>query len=114
MVEKQTSDTIGVARNVLDSVRASTDEPVLKAFEQAVAEIEAAGAVIVDANFTVFEAWQSDGNSTLVLNADFLANLRTYLSELTQNPNNITNLAQLSALTRAISAEGFPDRNPAV
>lgn len=105
---------LGVARNVLDIWGSFTDAPVLEAFEQAVAEIEAAGAVIVEANFTAFEAWQSDGNSTLVLNADFLANLRAYLSELTYNPNNITDLAQLTAFTHAFPAEDYPDRDTAV
>lgn len=105
---------IGVARNVLDIYGSAIDEPVLEAFEQAVAEIEAAGAVIVDANFTAFEAWQSDGNSSLVLNADFLANLRDYLSELTYNPNNITDLAQLTDFTHSFPAEDYPDRDTAV
>lgn len=105
---------IGVARNVLDIWRSFTDAPVLDAFEEAVAEIEAAGAVVVEANFTGFEAWQSDGNSTLVLNADFLANLRDYFSELTYNPNNITNLAQLTTFTHTFPAEDYPDRDTAV
>lgn len=105
---------IGVARNVLDIWGAYTDAPVLQAFERAVAEVEAAGAIVVDANFTAFEAWQSDANSTLVLNADFLINLRSYLSGLTFNPNNITNLSQLTAFTHAFPAEDYPDRDTAV
>lgn len=88
--------------------------PVLDAFNTAVSEIEAAGAIIVDANFTGFEAYQSDSNGTLVLNADFLANLKSYFSELTYNPHNITDLAQLTGFTHAFSAEDYPDRDTAV
>jgi amidase len=102
---------IGVARNVLDIYSAYLDAPVVEAFEQAVAEIEAAGAIIVDANFTGFEAYTSDNNETLVLNADFLVNLKTYFSELTYNPHNITDLAQLTAFTHAFPAEDYPDRD---
>lgn len=105
---------IGVARNVLDLYGSAVDEPLLEAFYQAVSEIEAAGATIVDANFTAFEDYLSDGNSTLVLNADFLANLRTYLSSLTYNPNNITDLAQLTAFTHAFPAEQYPNRDTAI
>jgi amidase len=104
---------IGVARNVIELWGAYTDAPVLEAFNTAVAEIEAAGATIVDANFTAFEAWNSDNNETLVLNADFLVDLKNYLSELTYNPNNITNLAQENAFTHAFPAEDYPDRDTA-
>lgn len=102
---------IGVARNVVEIWADYTDPPVLAAFETAISEIEKAGATIVDANFTAFEAWQTDGNETLVLNADFLVNLATYFSELTYNPYNITNLAQERAFTRSSKQEDYPDRD---
>ena len=105
---------IGVARNVLEIYSEYLDAPVLDAFNAAVSEIEAAGAIIVDANFTAFESYVSDGNSTLVLNADFLVNLKSYFSELTYNPHNITDLAQLTAFTHAFPAEDYPDRDTAV
>lgn len=102
---------IGVARNVLDIWGSFIDAPVLEAFQQAVSEIEAAGATMVDANFTGFEAYQSDGNGTLVLNADFLVNLKSYFSELTYNPYNISNLEQLKDFTQSFPAEAYPDRD---
>lgn len=105
---------IGVARNVVEIWANYTDPPVIAAFETAIAEIEKAGATIVDANFTAFEAWQSDGNETLVLNADFLVNLATYFAELTYNPYNITNLAQERAFTHSFGQEDWPDRDTGV
>ena len=102
---------IGVARNVLEIYGKYTDPPVLAAFNEAVKQIEEAGATIVDANFTAFEAWQSDNNETLVLNADFLVNLANYFSELTFNPNGIENLAEERAFTHQFPAETWPKRD---
>lgn len=105
---------IGVARNVLEIWGKYTDAPVLSAFSEAVKQIEAAGATIVDANFTAFEQWQSDGNETLVLNADFLVNLATYFSELTYNPLNIEDLAEERTFTHQFPAEKWPLRDTKV
>ena len=105
---------IGVARNVLEIWGRYTDAPVLEAFKTAVQTIEAAGAEIVDANFTAFEAWNNDGNGTLVMNADFLSNLATYFSELTVNPYSITNLAEERIFTQNFSLEAYPSRDTAV
>ena len=74
---------IGVARNVIEIWGQYTDAPVLDAFNKAVQQIEAAGATIVDANFTAFEAYTSDSNETLVLKRRLLGqlgnlSLRTY------------------------------------
>ena len=102
---------IGVARNVLEIWRAYTDAPVLAAFETAIKQIEAAGATIVDANFTAFAQFNTDNNETLVLNADFLSNLATYLSELTYNPYGIENLSELNAFTHNFTAEMWPSRD---
>lgn len=102
---------IGVAWNVLDY---GIDAPVLAAFNEAIAQIKSLGATVVDANFTAYPQWIRDNNETLVLNADFLVNLATYFSELTYNPNNITNLAQEDAFTHSFPAEDYPDRDTAV
>ncbi|KAK5171790.1 uncharacterized protein LTR77_003426 [Saxophila tyrrhenica] len=102
---------IGVARNVLDIWGRYTDKPVIDAFNSAVQQIEGAGATIVDANFTAFEQWQSDGNGTLVLNADFLTNAATYFSELSVNPNGIENVADLQQFTHDFPAEKWPKRD---
>ena len=105
---------IGVARNVLEIWGKYTDAPVLAAFDIAVKQIEAAGAIIVDANFTGFAAWQSDNNETLVLNADFLVNLATYFSELSYNPYGIENLAEERNFTQSFPAEDYPERDTGV
>ncbi|KAH9826845.1 Amidase [Teratosphaeria destructans] len=105
---------IGVARNVLEIWGSQTDKPVLDAFHEAVSQIEAAGATIVDANFTAFEQFTHDGNETLVLNADFLVNLATYFSELTYNPYDISNLADERVFTHDFPAEMWPLRDTLV
>ncbi|GAB7338085.1 hypothetical protein MBLNU457_4450t2 [Dothideomycetes sp. NU457] len=105
---------IGVARNVLSLSSAYLDAPVSSAFEEALTQIQSAGATIVDANFTAYPSYLRSNNETLVLNADFLSNLATYLSELSYNPNNITNLSQLDAFTHNFKAEMYPSRDTAV
>lgn len=102
---------IGVARNVLEIWRNNTDEPVMAAFEEAIEQIKAAGATIVDANFTAFDQWTKDGNETLVLNADFSSALANYFSELTYNPYNLTDLAQLQNFTHDFPREDWPERD---
>lgn len=105
---------IGVARNVLKIWAQYTDPPVIAAFNQAVKQIEGAGATIVDADFSAFEQYQSDGNETLVLNADFLVDLANYFSELTYNPLEIENLAEELKFTHQFPAERWPLRDTLV
>ncbi|KAK3650322.1 hypothetical protein LTR56_006298 [Elasticomyces elasticus] len=105
---------IGVARNVIDIWGLYTDAPVLEAFNEAIEQIAAAGAEIVDANFTAFAAWQNDGNETLVLNADFISDLANYLSELTYNPYGIDNLAELRNFTQTFALEDYPERDTGI
>ncbi|KAK5692924.1 hypothetical protein LTR97_010400 [Elasticomyces elasticus] len=105
---------IGVARNVIDIWGRYTDAPVLEAFNEAIEQIAAAGAEIVDANFTAFAAWQNDGNETLVLNADFISDLANYLSELTYNPYGIENLAELRNFTQTFALEDYPERDTGI
>jgi amidase len=102
---------IGVARNVLEIWGNYTDAPVLEAFEMAVEQIKNAGATIVEANFTGFEAFQDDGNSTLVLNGDFLTNLATYFNELTYNPYDLADLSDLRNFTHTFPLEQWPERD---
>ncbi|KAH0341462.1 amidase, partial [Aureobasidium melanogenum] len=103
---------IGVAWNVIDIY--GIDEPVMTAFQESIALIERAGATVVDANFTAFPQYVNDNNETLVLNADFLTNLHTYLSELSYNPNNVTDLAEVRNFTHTFAQEDWPDRDTAV
>ncbi|EGP87078.1 uncharacterized protein MYCGRDRAFT_41422 [Zymoseptoria tritici IPO323] len=105
---------IGVARNVLDLWGKYVDQLMLDAFDQAVEQIKNAGAILVDANFTGFEAFQDDGNQTLVLNADFNTNLPAYLSQLTNNPNDIRDLTDLLNFTQNSQYEDYPERDTLV
>ncbi|CAK4031689.1 amidase ARB_02965 [Lecanosticta acicola] len=102
---------IGVARNVIEILRSTTDAPVLEAFDEAVEQIKAAGATIVDANFTAFQQSQNDSSSSIVLEADFVTNLATYLSELTYNPHGIDDLAKLRNFTHSFPPEDWPQRD---
>lgn len=106
---------IGIPRNVLEIRQRSISAPVLDAFNQAVEQIRNAGATIVEANFTAFEAYQLDSvNGSLVVNADFISGLAAYLQELTTNPNSIHNLADVRNFTQTFPAEDFPERDTAV
>ncbi|EMC94658.1 hypothetical protein BAUCODRAFT_35891 [Baudoinia panamericana UAMH 10762] len=100
---------IGIARNVL---ALNPPQPaVLAAFNTAVAQIKAAGATIVDANFTGYQQYLSNGNSSIVLEADFVSDLANYLSQLTYNPNNIHNLTDERNFTQSFPAEMYPTRD---
>ncbi|KAK5119442.1 hypothetical protein LTR85_007542 [Meristemomyces frigidus] len=79
--------------------------PVISAFNDSLALMAAAGAVIVPTSITIPGAYNSGGNETIVLDADFIVDLANYLSELTYNPNNITSLADLRAFTMSFPAE---------
>lgn len=102
---------LGVARNVMEVWGRFVDGPVREAFEDAVRVIEAAGATVVEANFTGFEAWLNETDNDRVLNADFLSNLAKYFGELTYNPYNITDLAGERAWTRSHPIEEWPERD---
>ncbi|KAK4540673.1 hypothetical protein LTR36_009004 [Oleoguttula mirabilis] len=79
--------------------------PVIAAFNTSLSLMASAGAIIVPTNITVPGAYNSGGNETIVLDADFPVNLANYLSELTYNPNNITSLADLRNFTEHFPAE---------
>ena len=81
--------------------------PVISAFNASLALMVSAGAVIVPTNIIIPGAYNSGGNESIVLEADFPVNLATYLSELTSNPNNITSLSDLRAFTERFPAEQF-------
>lgn len=103
---------IGIPYNVLALYSSSARyAPVFTAFYAAVELLEQAGATIVSSNFTQLTAYENSGNETIVLETDFINNLATYLSELTYNPNNIHNLADLVNFTMGFAQEDYPDRN---
>ena len=107
---------IGIPRNVIFPERG--DRPVLAAFANAIKVVQDAGATIIDnINITAFaENEYLNGNASgIVLDADFIADLpNNYLSKLTSNPNNVTNLEQVRTFTQSFKPEDYPDRDTAV
>jgi amidase len=107
---------IGIPRNGLTPDNSS--KPILDAFEAAIKVIREAGAIIVDnANFTAFNDFLADankplGNETIVLEADFVADLpNLYLSQLSSNPNGVHGLAEVSNFTHTYKLEDYPERD---
>ena len=106
---------IGVPRNVI--YQESGDAPVLASFTEAISIIKSAGATVID-NLNITPDAENEylnGNaSTIVLDADFIADLPKYLSQLTSNPNNVNDLEDVRAFTQSFPAEDYPDRDTAV
>ncbi|WQF90110.1 Putative amidase signature domain-containing protein [Colletotrichum destructivum] len=106
---------IGIPRNAIELFSDNTTGTETEAFEKALDVFRAAGAVIVDnANFTAAEQLVTSNSETVVLNADFISNLASYLAELSFNPNNLTSLADVRRFTQSFKLEDYPDRNTGV
>lgn len=105
---------IGVPRNVIDLMSDNTTGPITDAFDLAIKTITAAGATVLDANFTAAAAFLNSSSETEVLNADFIVDLANYLSELTLNPNNVHGLADVRNFTHAYGPEDWPMRDTAI
>ncbi|KAB5551022.1 amidase signature domain-containing protein [Coniochaeta sp. 2T2.1] len=97
---------IGIPYNALSASASATE---MAAFWAAVKTMEAAGATIVEANFTV----ANPNTTSIVLGADFVSDLAAYLAELSYNPNDLHSLADVRAFTQSFPAEAYPDRNTA-
>lgn len=103
---------IGIPRNVLGIAADNTSAPILAAFEAAISTIRKAGATIVEnANFTAYQQYLDDDNSTIVLQADFINNLAEYLALLTSNPQNVYSLADVRGFTQNYSLEQYSTRD---
>lgn len=107
---------IGVPTNVIEFYnRDGTYDTEVAAFKASLAVLAAAGATIVpDANYTAFSEYVQSQNETVVLGADFVANLATYLSKLTANPAKLGSLAEVRAFTQSDPREDYPDRDTGV
>lgn len=105
---------IGVPRNYIGG-RTSTSAPILDAFEAALDVLRDAGAVIVDnTNYTAYEEWVQSNAETVVLDADFVANLASYLKELTFDPTGVKTLGDVRNFTQSFGPEEFPSRDTAI
>ncbi len=101
---------IGIPRNVITP--SNTSGPILAAFAKSIDIIKAAGATIVDnTNFTAYSAFRRSNTTSIVLDADFIVDLKKYLDQLTSNPNNVHSLADVSNFTHHFPQEDYPDRN---
>ncbi|KAH8743914.1 amidase [Hyaloscypha sp. PMI_1271] len=103
---------LGIPRNVISLRSDNTTGPMMEAFEKALGVLQAAGATIVeDTNFPAAAEFQISHLPTVILNADFVVNLESYLGSLTHNPRNITSLASLREFTRSFPLEDYPTRD---
>ena len=99
---------IGVPRNYIGSITA----PVSAAFEAALDILRDAGATIVDnTNYTAYEEYLQSNAEGIVLDSDFVANLKSYLDQLTYNPTGVKTLADVRNFTQSFGPEGYPDRD---
>ena len=101
---------IGIPRNGIDYFEKPAS--VMESFEEALALMKGAGATILDhADFLEFDPAEFSRNSSIVLDTDFVAGLKQYLSNLTSNPNRVRNLADIADFTMKEPREEFPDRD---
>ena len=104
---------IGMPRGV--RTPGETAGPLRAAFADSINILKAAGAVIVDnTNFTAYANFRNGNTTSIVLDADFIVDLKKYLDQLTANPNNVYTLADVSKFTHAFPQEDWPDRNTAI
>ncbi|KAI2620017.1 amidase signature domain-containing protein [Hypoxylon sp. NC1633] len=94
---------IGVPYNILPTAN-STD---LASYYNAIEVMKAAGAA---ANFLNANA----SPNPIVLQADFISNLASYLAELKYMPNNVKSLADAREFTQTLASEEYPDRDTAI
>ncbi|KAH8816835.1 glutamyl-tRNA amidotransferase subunit A [Xylogone sp. PMI_703] len=108
---------IGIPRNAI--VPGNHSESIFKAFDESIKVLQGAGAEVVESNFTAWDEYLADrnapmGNCSIVLCADFVADLSKYFAELTSNPNHIRSLADMLEFTKAFDLESYPKRDTAL
>ena len=102
---------IGIPRNSFRSRTART-APILDAFEASLAILEESGAIIVDnTNYTAYEEYAQSDAEEIILEVDFVANLKSYLDQLTYNPTGVQSLTDVNKFTKSFPLEDYPDRD---
>lgn len=103
---------IGVPRNYIDLTGQSYLTPVVTAFNAALDVLRDAGATVID-NITLpgYEVLATANFENIVLEADFNTDVAKYFSELTVNPYNLQDLADLQNFTRGFPLEDYPERD---
>jgi amidase len=97
---------LGIPYNALNPSASAVE---MAAFHAAIKTMQAAGAQIVAANFTV----PNPEPSPAVLGADFVSDLAAYLAQLTHNPHDLHSLEDVRNFTQRRTEEMYPDRNTA-
>ncbi|KAL7928743.1 amidase signature enzyme [Trichoderma chlorosporum] len=85
----------------------------VRVFREALAILEAAGATVVEANYDSSTKEVRDAE-TLIMKADFFANVATYLAKLSSNPSNIHTLADIREKTQKHPLETYPQRDTGI
>ena len=103
---------LGIPRNGIEHFLDGTTGPIMESFKRAVKVIGHAGAKVVDhADFAKFGFAAFARTSSIVLDTDFIAGLKEYLSHLDLNPNNIRDLFDVAHYTKADPREEYPGRD---
>ena len=107
---------IGISRDVINTHEIEMPEealgPLVAAFNDSLDIIRSAGATIVDDIF--LPGWKPfvEGKyMASALHADLLTDIPRYLSQLDNNPNNLTSLRDISDFTHNCPHEDYPTRN---
>ncbi|KAH7069765.1 glutamyl-tRNA amidotransferase subunit A [Paraphoma chrysanthemicola] len=105
---------IGVPRNAIGA-RTRNTAPIYDAFEAALTVLRNAGAIIVEnTNYTAYAEYLNSTAEDTVLSGDFGPNLAAYLAQLTVNPQDVHDLADVTNFTHTFPAEEYPSRDTAV
>ncbi|EGE04499.1 amidase [Trichophyton equinum CBS 127.97] len=103
---------IGVPRNVIKVF--GSPKTVVDQFNQALAVMKKAGAIIVEnTDFTSFAEFAQSPIPDDILYADSLTNLPAFFKQLEVNPHNITDLETLRRFTQHHRLEEYPSRDTA-
>ena len=98
---------LGVPRNVIQLMSDGLTRSMVKAFDDSLEVLRAAGAVIVESDFPAAQEFLDDSMiSPKIMGADFVVNIENYLRQLAYNPHNIKNLVELRKWTQDSSLEG--------
>lgn len=106
---------IGIPRNAWQPL--PQEQPVVDAFDKAVKVMKKAGAIIIEStDYSAWDEYVADwefpvGKRNTVLAGDFVTNIPRYMSQLTYNPNDIHNVADMINFTQMVPIEEYPDRD---
>ncbi|RYN78945.1 hypothetical protein AA0117_g4050 [Alternaria alternata] len=102
---------LGVPRNVIQLMSDEITQSMVKAFDDSLEVLRAAGAVVVESDFPAAQEFLDNSMiGAKIMGADFVVNIENYLRQLAYNPHNIKNLVELRKWTQDSSLEGYPSK----